>query len=112
VGKGGFGSNLGDCISEVSLGRGQEPSVCSELDSVYMEEDEFNSSSIFPVCKQQNVNTSLSDSDILQKVSQTGDLKLLSEAAKGDSSQVNSLETSLLSLLPHPITGSFCSGAF
>lgn len=76
--------------------------MCSELDSVYMEEDEFNSSSIFPVCKQQNVNTSLSDSDILQKVSQTGDLKLLSEAAKGDSSQVNSLETSLLSVAsPH-----------
>ena len=70
----GAWSSLGETVrgeAGKGSGRGREPSACFKLDSVYTEEDELNSSSIFPVCKHQSVNTSLNDSDIFQKLSQT-----------------------------------------
>lgn len=62
-------SDLGE--TGKASGRCREPSGGFKLDSVYTEEDELSSSSVFPVCKHQDANTALNDSDIVQKLSQT-----------------------------------------
>lgn len=74
------------CPSEVRLGKAREEAkshLCAQNWILFIRRrDELNPSSIFPACKHQNVNTSLNDSDIFQKLSQTRDLKLIREAAK------------------------------